>query len=131
MLLWLVRNLFYLKSFSKRQVAIACLFWFLLIAVLCGMPGKDIPYVSWFDLLSVDKWVHTFIFFVLASWGLELALRFSINAFIILITCIVYGGILEILQQLLFIDRAADWLDFAANTTGVIVGWFLYQSKHI
>lgn len=46
------------------------------------------------------------------------------NAVIIsLCLAIPYGGILEILQQELFVDRSADLYDFVANSFGCFVAW--------
>jgi hypothetical protein len=39
--------------------------WAFFIALLCGMPGKDIPQISWLEWISFDKWVHAGMFFIL------------------------------------------------------------------
>ena len=114
----------FLHHFTERQVKYACLFWFLFIAILCGIPGKDIPHVSILEILNFDKWVHAAIFFILSIWLLEWQNRKHNLIFTALLFCIAYGGILEILQHLIFSDRSADWMDFTANTFGVLLGYF-------
>lgn len=109
--------------------------WALLILILCGMPGKDIPHISFLELLSFDKFVHASIFFVfilLSIRGFLLQPRFfklqqnaKRNAFLI---CVAYGGLMEIMQGTLFIDRSADIYDFVANSFGCLMGWVFYDS---
>jgi glycopeptide antibiotics resistance protein len=41
--------------------------------------------------------------------------------------CIVYGGLLEIMQGTLFQERSADVFDFIANSIGVLLGLGLYR----
>ena len=102
--------------------------WALLILILCGIPGKDIPHVSFLELLNFDKFVHAFIFFVLILLFMRgihlqsLNKKFAIYA---LSFCIAYGGLLEIMQGAIFIERTADVYDFAANSFGSIMGFLL------
>ncbi|OFY84624.1 MAG: hypothetical protein A3F72_01310 [Bacteroidetes bacterium RIFCSPLOWO2_12_FULL_35_15] len=108
--------------------------WALLILILCGIPGKDIPHISFLELLSFDKFVHAGIFFVLVLLtvrGFILQSNFpqlkKLAKFIALLICIVYGGSLEIMQGTLFVDRGADVFDFIANTFGATMGVILYD----
>lgn len=107
--------------------------WALLILILCGMPGRDIPHISFLELLSFDKFVHAGIFFVLVLLTIRgFLLHTTIdllqrNAKIIATAiCIFYGGLLEIMQGTLFQERSADVFDFIANSFGVIVGLIMY-----
>ncbi len=43
------------------------------------------------------------------------------------LVCISYGGILEILQSVLFEERSGDVFDFIANAFGVILAFFLFK----
>ena len=108
--------------------------WALLILILCGMPGKDIPHISFLELLSFDKFVHSSIFFVLVllmirgfllqTNYLMLRQRARRSAFAI---CVIYGAALEIMQGTLFTDRSADIFDFIANSFGCFMGWIFYD----
>jgi VanZ family protein len=110
------------------------LLWALFILILCGMPGKDIPHISFLELISFDKFVHASIFFVLIlltirGFKLQTAYPFlkkksKISATIF---CINYGGILEIMQGTLFQDRSADVYDFIANSIGCFIGLIAYN----
>ncbi len=108
--------------------------WALVILVLCGMPGRDIPHISFLELLSFDKFVHAGIFFVLLLLtvrGISLQTRFSslqlyAKSFSV-ITCIIYGGLLEVMQGTIFIERSADVFDFIANSVGCLIALAFYD----
>jgi VanZ family protein len=46
------------------------------------------------------------------------------------VSCISYGGILELMQTFYFSGRSGDWYDFIANTFGVIIAWFVFQKNN-
>jgi VanZ family protein len=104
--------------------------WALLILVLCLMPGRALHAWHWADLLSVDKAVHAGLFAVLAVLVL-LGLRahaggapLSVPAILwAVVTCIAYGGLLELMQQLPALGRRGDLNDLLANTAGCGLGW--------
>lgn len=108
--------------------------WALLILFLCGMPGKDIPHISFLELLSFDKFVHASIFFVFILLSIrgfllqtnypKLKVSAKLIAFAI---CVSYGGLMEIMQGTLFIDRSADIYDFVANSFGCTMGCVFYS----
>ncbi|MFL5765106.1 MAG: VanZ family protein [Bacteroidia bacterium] len=108
--------------------------WALLILILCGIPGRDIPHISFLELLSFDKFVHAGLFFVLMSFTVKgfmmqsafykLRQQPQLIAFII---CVSYGGLLEILQGTIFVERSADIFDFIANSFGCIMSLLLYR----
>jgi len=106
--------------------------WALFIAFLCGLPGKDLPHITFLELLSFDKLVHAFIFFVLVVLIYRAARKTPNrkNAMVYaLCLSIPYGGILEIMQQELFEDRTADLFDFIANTFGCLIAWTYISVK--
>lgn len=121
------------KSIFKYAMLMAVA-WTLIIFGLCCMPGQYIPTTSWLELLSFDKFVHAFIFCVMAFlWFIVLVKLNRVSTLsisFVLLTCIVYGGMLEIMQATLFTNRSADWFDFIANSVGVFVSlWLFYRKK--
>lgn len=110
--------------------------WAFFIAFLCGMPGKDIPNISWLDWISFDKWVHAFIFFILHFLLIKSKLNSSdsiknfnkINAGFSLAS-ILYGGLMEVFQATIFTDRSADISDFAANSFGVFISFLYFRNS--
>ena len=94
------------------------------------MPGRFIPTVSWLELLSFDKWVHAGIFFILVSLlslGVLIHKQSALLIIVFCFLCIVYGGLLEIMQAKLFSQRSADWQDFVANTFGCLMAFTFYK----
>lgn len=107
--------------------------WALIILILCGIPGRDIPHISFLELLEFDKFVHAGIFLILFFFT---ARGFIVQSsypriqrqpkLIALVICIIYGGALEIMQETFFQGRSADIYDFIANSFGSIMGLIFY-----
>ena len=99
------------------------------------MPGNYIPTTNWLEMLSFDKFVHAFIFCVMASlWFLVLIRQQKVNTFsiaLVLLISVSYGGMLEIMQATVFSKRSADWFDFIANTFGCFIAWFVFHRKKV
>ena len=94
--------------------------------------NSEIPKVP---IVQVDKIVHVlmyagFTFSMLipyASQYLEKKKRLTSLSKVVLLG-VTYGGLMEILQATLFINRSGNWYDFWANLIGVITGvlFFLF-----
>jgi len=104
--------------------------WAGLILLLTGLPGNYFPDVeSFWDWVSPDKLVHFFIFGVftfLTLWGYRAqyklpARRYYLVGFATLLG-IFYGGVTEILQEMVFTGRYGNVFDFLANAIGAILG---------
>lgn len=114
--------------------------WGLLILILIGLPGKDIPDMSLWSLLTPDKVFHSVIFGIFV---LLLIIGFTKqHSFIYLyyhakstavVSGVLYGGITELLQMVVFTDRTADIMDFTANAIGscfgLVVFYIIYGRK--
>jgi glycopeptide antibiotics resistance protein len=108
--------------------------WALTILILCGIPGRDIPHISFLEILNFDKFVHAGIFFVLVLLTIRgfllqttcIKLRKSAKL-AALALCVIYGGSLEIMQGMLCEGRTADVFDFVANSFGATVGMLFYN----
>jgi VanZ family protein len=110
------------------------LLWAGLIFVLSLLPGKDMPTVTFWELLSFDKVAHMTVyavFVILLIVGFTKQYTFpklrgsAIRSAILIAIC--YGGLLELLQELLMADRFADEMDFLANTIGTALGWGIFH----
>ena len=108
-----------------------------IIMLLMGLPGKYFPTVVCFwDWLGPDKIVHLMLFGTLpfiTLWGYR-KLLFDINyphrkkIFIIIgLISICYGGMTELLQKYLFINRYGSIYDFIADTAGCILGLIFFH----
>ncbi len=110
------------------------LLWALVILILCGIPGRDIPHISFLEELSFDKFVHAGIFFVqflLTARGFLLQTNFiKLKQSAKLISFIigsVYGGLLEIMQATVIEGRCGDVYDFIADSLGAALGFAMYN----
>jgi len=113
---------------------LAAIVWTLIIFILCCTPGKYVPTAHWLELLSFDKFVHASIFFILSCLWLIVGFKSNklslITVIFIILVCISYGGLLEIMQAKVFSERSGDWLDFIANSFGCLIGvWFFSKQK--
>lgn len=107
------------------------IFWAIIIFILISLPGNFIPKVhSPWSLLTVDKLVHTGIFFILTfllirGFYLQYSSSFLRSNHILagLVFGIVFGGLTEAWQAIINIGRFAHIYDFIANTIGCIIAW--------
>lgn len=89
--------------------------WTIIMLIGCLAPHADIPG----PLISLnDKLQHSIIFVLFAFLWMEAGLRLNT----VLLIGILFGGLIEVLQYLLPINRNADWADFAADTLGTVIG---------
>lgn len=98
--------------------------WTLTIFILCAAPGEYIPSKTWLDLLSIDKWIHALMFFILCILFFAAAVKYSKGmwVFVLIVVCgVLYGGLLEVMQATCFSNRGADWQDFAADAAGCLL----------
>lgn len=113
---------------------LAAISWTIIIFILCCTPGKYVPTAHWLELLSFDKFVHASIFFVLTCLWLLVGVKINMESItfmiFIIIGCVSYGGLLEVMQATVFSQRSGDWLDFIANSFGCLMGlWFFSKQK--
>ncbi|MDN5215297.1 VanZ family protein [Fulvivirgaceae bacterium BMA12] len=100
-----------------------------MIAILTLSPARAVPDVPfWWNIPYFDKIVHAAIFAPLAflmargmSRQYEHNARFGNFFYITFIFSVLYGGLIEYLQN--FVPgRSSEMLDLAANTIGVLIG---------
>ena len=95
-------------------------------------PISELPKITY---EFADKWahllIHAVLFFVWAS-ALETVNKSVINwktMAYVLLGCLGYGIIIEILQDVCTTYRKADMLDVAANVLGSFVGLLVFLAK--
>ena len=87
-------------------------------------PSTDLDNVP-----GIDKIVHTGMYFVMAGllwWEFYIGQQKTHapiwHAWVGAFLCpLVYGGVVELLQEYCTEYRGGEWLDFAANSAGVII----------
>lgn len=115
-----------------RKLFIISLVWALLILVLCAIPGSSLPKNPIFHIPNFDKMVHAALYFPLAIF---LVAEFDLSKknffrlagpLVTMIIVVLYGGLIEILQEHFFVNRSSDILDFFADIVGGLAGITIY-----
>ncbi|MGL5788191.1 MAG: VanZ family protein [Bacteroidales bacterium] len=81
------------------------------------------------DIPNIDKIVHFCFYFGISFLSYISIHRKSYPAYriylMVLLVPIIFGGVIELLQQYYFPPRSAEWADFAADILGSLFGyWF-------
>lgn len=107
--------------------------WGLIILILLGLPDDDFPDTSFLNIPYFDKIVHIFLFLVfvfLLAYGFAKQNRFNIlhRKFLLLslLTGVIYGGLTEIFQEVIFTERTSDFFDFIADIAGCLTGLIFF-----
>ena len=104
--------------------------WALFIFIMCSVSFGGISNSPMF-FPGFDKLVHCGLFFVLVVfWSNGIIRQQNIkhlsykSAAVILVWCLVYGGVIEILQLTVFTWRSGEWDDLFADTVGIFMAIF-------
>lgn len=79
------------------------------------------------EIFGFDKLLHAFAYCTLSFFWLS-AINKTGRIILVSIICVIYGIVIEILQMVLTNYRSGDLYDALANTSGVLIGYFLYQT---
>jgi hypothetical protein len=109
--------------------------WGVIVLVLTGMPGNDLPTLpAFWDKYQPDKIVHMgmfgLLFLLLAGGSFYKGGKLMLTKKLIYIyafSVIALGGIIELLQKWVFIERSCEFLDFVADVVGVILAYEFYK----
>ncbi|MDT7832690.1 VanZ family protein [Flavobacteriaceae bacterium S356] len=82
------------------------------------------------DISNLDKVQHTFAYMVLTiSWLVSRDVKFNTIPYsVILIACLLFGIIIEVLQGRLTTYRSASLLDVVANSLGIAIGFMIFKT---
>jgi len=117
--------------------------WSIIILILSGVPGNMFPKVdNFWNWLRLDKIIHIFLYGVFFSLllkstakQLNTAVLGIMHILILLTVGIIFAGLTEILQAIMFINRDGSLYDFIANVIGCLAGLTIYlvisKKKHI
>lgn len=114
------------------------------IMVIMGLPGNCFPtIVSFWDWIGPDKIVHLIVFGVLSFsmiWGYRKKIvtqNTTSQKYAYLLTLLLsisYGGLTELLQKYVFVNRYGSIYDLIANAIGCVLGvivFFLCYKKKL
>ena len=121
----LIKKLLEVKNLLIIGIIYSVLITIAFLSSTNGLPKIDLN-------LPIDKVIHLIIYILLiVIWLLyfyikqdnQLSVR---DVFVIFIAILVYGIVIEILQEQLTTTRQADYLDVIANLTGAIIGLMIF-----
>ena len=107
---------------SELKFVLLAVAWTVLITVLSLISFERTPSFM-LQLPFKDKLVHFifyFVFVVLWCFGLHKTDKIKI-----LLIAVVYGIIIEILQDTITVSRTADFFDVIANSLGALIAFFM------
>ena len=111
----------------KFLLFIIALLWTGIVAYFCLVESSEIPTIN---IANLDKWIHTFFHFVFTLvWFLFLRKQLQYNnvikpLFYSLLFSLIFGILIEFMQQLFTTTRSGDFFDFIANAIGAILALF-------
>lgn len=120
-----------IKHLLARKISLLLPFVYTLgVTVLFLMPKLNISVPKW----PIDKVVHFSIHLGLAFiWLLYLQPRIKVKPNSkkriyswVIVSCIIYGIVIELLQPILTMSRQRDIFDVLANSTGAILGTYVF-----
>jgi VanZ family protein len=108
--------------------------WSILILILSGIPGNQLPRVGKFwEQFSPDKIVHLFLYAIFFYLLIKSTVKHKGDKglaqrtiFYLLLIGIIFASFTEILQASIFINRTGSIYDFIANTIGCLIGLTIY-----
>lgn len=84
-----------------------------------------------------DRWAHWLAFMVLAlvlQWDSNrVGLKNGPRWLVVALLPMLYGGLIEVLQERFFYPRTGDWMDWIADVLGVVLGiglWWIGEKMY-
>lgn len=101
----------------------------MVIALLCLLPGNDLPFDSLFSIPHFDKLVHISMYAALGFVALmesRQTQKYSLFHLLLMLIIFMLSGLIEILQATVATNRGAEWYDLLANFLGLWVGYLVF-----
>ncbi|MFK8039146.1 MAG: VanZ family protein [Crocinitomicaceae bacterium] len=99
--------------------------------MLSLLPGNRIPDIK-FDWFKPDTLVH-FIMYAVLSFLMFISFYhqknelFTKQVLYIIVSCIIIGTVIEILQGTIIVKRYFSWADILFNTIGTLIGYLTFR----
>lgn len=114
-----------MKTLARRLPGPLTLLWATVMLVLTLTPAKEMPRTPTWELLSFDTAAHAGVFAVLAGlaslWAQQQP-RLRYPASMVLLGCIAFGALIEVLQYSMQLGRHAEWSDLLSDSIGAALG---------
>lgn len=118
----------------QRSTLIIAISLLILISILFCIPGKEFPKSGWLDRIWFDKWVHAGLFFILVfAWCRVIRSADSVFRKItfgqLAIIALVYGIMMEVVQEYFIPNRSFEVSDILADGLGCLAGYVFVTRK--
>ena len=114
-----------MKTLAHRLPGPLTLLWAAVMLVLTLTPAKEMPRTPTWKLLSFDTAAHAGVFAVLAGlawlWARRQP-RLRHSASLVLVGCVAFGALIEVLQYAMQLGRHAEWTDLLSDSLGAALG---------
>lgn len=117
---------------TRKPYAALPLLWAVVMLVLTLTPAQEMPRTPEWKFLSFDTAAHAGVFAVLAalSWfSLRRQGRWPALARhagpAVLLGCVLFGGLIEVLQYVMNVGRHAEWSDLVGDSAGAALALLL------
>jgi len=112
--------------------------WFFIVLYIMCLPGSDIPSANWLSYIYFDKWVHVGLFALLVVllcrpfYKSDFNKRERLQYFIkIAIAASIWGLTVEFIQKYFVPGRSFDMLDWAADSFGALIAFFICRKFYL
>lgn len=113
------------------KVYIPAIVWAIIILVLSGLPGQNLPQFNFGSLFEADKIGHFGVYFILSLclfWAFFKQKRLNAHfAFLAILISSSYGILMEIGQYSIFPGRYFEFFDIVANIIGSISSLIFFK----
>lgn len=121
---------------TRKFFAVPPVLWAIVMLVLTLTPAKEMPRTPEWKFLSFDTAAHAGVFAVLAvlSWvALRQQRRWPALAqragLVVLLGCVLFGGLIEILQYVMHMGRQAEWSDLVGDSVGAALALLIVSGS--
>jgi VanZ family protein len=108
------------------------------VTTLLCIPGTELPKIKWENKIWLDKWVHVFLFMGLVIlWSKAYSGKKNIQNntrkifFQIMVFGLLYGILMEVVQEYFIINRSFDLMDILADGVGCFIGYLISIKRFV
>ena len=117
---------------ESKQLLVISIIYSVFITIIFLIPTNEMPELSNF-LIPIDKIIHVFIFLALTFLWLSYINSLLNNTkpivlFFILVVCLLYGILIEVIQEFYVSSREAEFFDVIADLLGVSLGLLFFRN---
>ncbi len=117
---------------ESKQLLVISIIYSVFITIIFLIPTNEMPKLLHF-LIPIDKIIHVFIFLALTFLWLSYINSLLNNTkpivlFFILVVCLLYGILIEVIQEFYVSSREAEFFDIIADLLGVSLGLLFFRN---